>query len=139
MNYYIQNPEKIVSKKVNKILLIDDNPIDNLISQRYIKKADIAKECVVIDSSIDAYDYLFDYSEDFPEIILLDLNMPMYNGFEFLDKIQTLVNNQSVKSKVYILTSSSNPKDVLKAKSYNVVADYFTKPLNDDHVNKIGY
>lgn len=124
--------------KFNKILLIDDNPIDNLISQRYINAAKIANECITIDSSLDAYDYFDELpAKDFPDVILLDLNMPMYNGFEFLDKIETLVNAHKINSKVYILTSSNNPKDLQKARTYNAVADYFVKPLNADLVNKI--
>ncbi len=126
------------ANKFNKIVLIDDNPVDNLISQRYISAAKIAKECITIDSSLDAFDYIDELqAKDFPEVILLDLNMPMYNGFEFLDKIEKLVASNIINSKVYILSSSNNPKDIQKAKSYKVVADYFLKPLNADLVNKI--
>lgn len=125
--------------KFKKILLIDDNPVDNLISQRYISNARIAKECITIDSSLDAYDYLFEEidSKDFPEVILLDLNMPIYNGFEFLDKIEKLKDKQLINSRVYILSSSTNSKDVQRAKSYKSVVDYFVKPLNEDTIKKI--
>ena len=127
-------------KKYEKLLLIDDNPIDNIINQRYIKDAKIAKEYMVIDSSIDAYDYLFeeiDASKDFPDLILLDLNMPVYSGFEFLDGIQKMIESHHINSKVVVLSSSSNPNDIKKARSYKVVADYFVKPLNPELVNRM--
>ncbi len=124
--------------KFNKILLIDDNPVDNLVAQRFINAAKITKECIAIDSSLDAYDYIEEVSgKEFPEVILLDLNMPMYNGFEFLERIEKMVDNNEIKSKVYILSSSDNPKDVLRAHTFKSVAGYFIKPLNEDSVNKI--
>lgn len=126
------------TNKYKRVLLIDDNPVDNLISQRYLRDSKIANECIAIDSSLDAFDYFDELNVvDFPEVILLDLNMPMYSGFEFLDKIEKLVDSHLVKSKVYILSSSSNPKDIQRAKSYKAVADYFVKPLNADYVSRI--
>ncbi|MFN0049421.1 MAG: response regulator [Cytophagales bacterium] len=127
-----------IANKYKKIVLIDDNPVDNLISMRYINASKIANECIAIDSSLDAYDYFDELNvSEFPEVILLDLNMPMYSGFEFLDKIEKMVDSHQISSKVYILSSSSNPVDIKRASTYKSVADYFVKPLNADLVSKI--
>lgn len=139
MKAAIKQPIK-VEKPSKKLLLIDDNPIDNIISQRYIKDSNLVNECLVIDSSIDAYDYLFDEidaTQDFPDLILLDLNMPVYSGFEFLDKIEKIIDGLHLNSKVVVLSSSSNPSDIKRAKSYKFVIDYFIKPLNREQVNKM--
>jgi len=124
--------------KLKKILLIDDNPIDNMISQQFIDASEVPNECITIDSSLDAFDYLEETNpSEFPDVIFLDLNMPIYNGFEFLDKIEKMVNAKIINSKVYVLTSSRNPKDMQRANTYSAVAGYLVKPLNANVVSQI--
>lgn len=83
----------------------------------------------------DAFDeYLMD-GDNLPEIIFLDINMPILNGWEFLD----LLNSHDLNKlpKIYMLTSSISPEDVNKSENHPLVTGYFTKPLSLDKLSEL--
>jgi len=69
-----------------------------------------------------------------PDYILLDINMPIMNGWEFLDEYTRLNIDPSGKSKVFIISSSVFSNDINKARSYPLVKDFISKPLNVDKI-----
>ncbi len=127
-------------KKLNSILLIDDNVDDNFFHVREIKKYNTAIEVTTKSSAVDALAYLQslkDGGEEFPNLLFLDINMPSMNGWEFLQEYNN--NNQDAAGAVVIimLTTSSNPDDEAKAKSWSIVTDYKTKPLTKKLLEEI--
>ncbi len=72
-----------------------------------------------------------------PEVILLDLNMPNKNGWEFLDEFVDLPLKQRENVKVYICSSFVSPDLIEKAKHYNIIANYIVKPLKKESLDKI--
>ncbi|TBX67516.1 response regulator [Flavobacterium silvisoli] len=118
--------------KTTHILLIDDNDIDNFITHHVISKAEIAEKITVKNSAIEALEYLRtirDDFEQFPDLIFLDVAMPLMDGFGFLNEIikfPKLIENQCF---VAMLTSSNNKDDIERAMQYSVVKKYFNKPL----------
>jgi len=72
-----------------------------------------------------------------PEIILLDLNMPNKNGWEFLDEFAVLPIKQRKKVKIYIATSFVSPDLIEKSKDYNMIQDYLVKPLTEESLAQI--
>lgn len=117
------------------IMLVDDNPHDNFYHEREIRKHN--KETVIItkNSGEEAIDYLkSDINDDgmHPDLIFLDINMPGMNGWEFLEEYNKL--DEELKSRIVIvmLTTSVNPDDESKAKTWKIVSDYITKPLTKD-------
>ncbi len=116
-----------------KVLMIDDNELDLLISRKLISKQDSSLEFTEYSNAGEALDFLKEQSVDF-DIILLDLNMPEMTGWEFLDEYQQL---DGPKSDVYILTSSLDTRDKLKAKEYDMVKGYFDKPLKHHYIAEI--
>lgn len=118
--------------KTTHILLIDDNDIDNFITHHVISKAEIAEKITVKNSAIEALEYLRtirDDFEQFPDLIFLDVAMPLMDGFGFLNEIikfPKLIENQCF---VAMLTSSNNKDDIDRAMQYSVVKKYFNKPL----------
>jgi CheY-like chemotaxis protein len=123
-------------KKVNCILLIDDNPADNLFHNIYIKKADVCNHVEVATNGRKALDYIIksgnpNQSEEFPkpELIYLDINMPGMNGFEFLDEYHKLEENLKSKIVIVMLTTSLNPDDKKRALSSREVSEFQNKPL----------
>ena len=127
-------------KKVNCILLIDDNEADNLFHSRTIRKADACNHLQVVTSGEEALDYLAKSgTEQFPrpDLIFLDINMPGMNGFEFLEEYAKL--DPKVKSKmvVFMLTSSLMPEDSEKAMKTGEVSEFLNKPLTVQMVHNI--
>ena len=69
-----------------------------------------------------------------PDYILLDINMPIMNGWEFLDEYKRLNIDPAGKSKIFIISSSVFSNDINKARSYPLVKDFISKPLNVDKI-----
>lgn len=114
--------------------MIDDNELDLLISRKLISKQDSSLEFTEYSSAEEALSFLREGQGIDFDIILLDLNMPEMNGWEFLDEYQQL---EVPKSDVYILTSSLDTRDKLKSKEYDVVKGYFDKPLKHHYIAEI--
>jgi CheY-like chemotaxis protein len=118
-------------KQIKSILLIDDDSITNYINVRLLKKLDIAHEIFIATNGVEGIRYLEDHNLEidlFPILILIDINMPVMDGFEFLKKFQLM--NFKNKDKIIIatLTTSTNPKDIEKIKVLGI-KHYFNKPL----------
>ncbi|WKN32563.1 response regulator [Porifericola rhodea] len=117
-----------------KVLMIDDNELDLLISRKLISKQVSQLEFTEFTSAAQALTYLEEQQENEFDIILLDLNMPEMNGWDFLEEYQKLSVH---KSNVYILTSSLDTRDKLRSKEYEVVKGYFDKPLKNNYIAEI--
>jgi len=121
-----------MSKKI--ILLVEDNPDDELLAIRALKKNNISNEVVVARDGVEALDYLFgtgahagrDMSE-MPQIILLDLKLPKIDGFEVLRRLRS--DERTKLLPVVVLTSSREEQDLTE--SYSLGANsYIRKPVN---------
>lgn len=131
-------------KKLNCILLIDDNPADNEFHKIKIKKADACDHIQVTTGGCEALAYIIKAGEmgqsqiyPKPDLIFLDINMPGMNGFDFLEEYHKL--DERLKSKVVIimLTTSLNPDDQTRAKNYTEVNDFQNKPLTVEIVREV--
>lgn len=121
-----------MSKKI--ILLVEDNPDDELLAIRALKKNNISNEVVVARDGVEALDYLFgtgahagrDMSE-MPQIILLDLKLPKIDGLEVLRRLRS--DERTKLLPVVVLTSSREEQDLTE--SYSLGANsYIRKPVN---------
>jgi CheY-like chemotaxis protein len=127
-------------KKINCILLIDDNEADNLFHARTIRKADVCNHLEVATGGQQALDYLVKSgTEEFPrpDLIFLDINMPGMNGFEFLEEYSKLDPKMKSKMVVFMLTSSLMPQDSERAMSSGEVSEFLNKPLSQQKVQEI--
>ncbi|MEQ8810141.1 MAG: response regulator [Imperialibacter sp.] len=121
---------------VNRIILIDDDEISNFLSISLIRKIDPEIEIIPFRNGKEALDYLKNegLSKRKSNLILLDIRMPVMNGFEFLEEIR----NSNLKTKdsmrVVMLSSSDNPRDLEKAKSFEVLG-YINKPLKEESIS----
>jgi len=132
------------NNRMYAIMLIDDNEIDNLITQKMIESADVVQNIYTHTGARSAIEFLRNAEklEDFsdkilPDIILLDIDMPLMDGFQFLDEFEKLKETTKEKCAVVMLTSSINPQDVNKSKKYRYVKRYINKPLSQDSITKI--
>ena len=123
------------------ILLVDDDEINNFISIKLIKKVLLNTEIIACLNGKFAIDELLEISRKdpnkLPDYILLDINMPIMNGWEFLDEYIKQKIDPEGKTKIYIISSSVFSNDISKAKSYPQVKDFISEPLNVEKVNEL--
>ncbi len=129
-----------VDKPVS-ILLVDDDEINNFISIKLIKKA---VDNTAISACLNgrfAIEELVEIQKNnpslLPDFILLDINMPIMNGWEFLDEYKRLNLDPLGKSKIYIISSSVFSNDINKARSYPLVKNFISKPLSVEKIKEM--
>ncbi len=117
-----------MSKKV--ILLVEDNPDDELLTLRALKKNNVMNDIVICRNGVEAIDYLFgknDHEVELPQLILLDLKLPKIDGLEVLRKIRSTERTRFLP--VVVLTSSKEERDIVE--SYKLGANsYIQKPVD---------
>jgi CheY-like chemotaxis protein len=130
---------KLTQARYRKVLLIDDNEIDNFINERMITSSHFSIEVVVKNSADLALAYLstLTATDDFPEIIFLDLNMPIKDGFAFLTEFESLPSELKSFCKIVVLSSSISPDDINKASTNTHVFKYVNKPLSEKYLEAI--
>jgi CheY-like chemotaxis protein len=112
-----------------RVMLVEDDEVDVMNVKRSFKKMGLKHELILASDGVDALEKLRGYTSNFPQVILLDINMPRMSGLEFL---KTLREDNSLKSAtVFVMTTSDNPKDKLSAFGLNV-AGYIVKPISSE-------
>jgi CheY-like chemotaxis protein len=115
-----------------KIMIVDDNPMDQLITKHVLKKEYAFDEVMVMASASAALDYLEanqDNISAIPNLILLDLDMPGLNGFGFLDKFSTFADIVRNTCKIVVLTASEVIEDIAQMQADPHVFRLIPKPL----------
>ena len=128
--------------KFERVLLIDDNDIDNFINERMITTNMFSKTVVIKNSAEAALQFLKDNegSESaMPQLIFLDLNMPVMDGFGFLEEFEKLSERVKKNAKVIVLSSSISPEDINRASTNQYVVKYVNKPLNEKYLEAINF
>ncbi|MEP2670828.1 MAG: response regulator [Cyclobacteriaceae bacterium] len=118
------------------VLLVDDDKICNFITETTLNKLGVAKEVHSALNGKEALDLLNSYFQGdvaVPDIIFLDLNMPIMDGFQFIDAFKRLDFPKKESILIVVLTSSINPNDVQKAKSLGI-NNYMTKPISEEKI-----
>ena len=119
-----------MNKKI-RIMLIDDNKIDLFIHNEFIRKLNIASSVSQYSFAREALDFLqHNDALAWPELILLDIHMPIMNGFDFLEEYGKLPMNLRQNCKIVIVSSSLDTGDKMKAKENSFIVELFEKPLN---------
>lgn len=129
---------------INKILCVDDDSISLTISKLLLKRTGFTNDVVTAVDGSDALDYfkdLFATSSQpvdvSPSLILLDINMPVMNGWEFLEAYIPLFADKLPNTKVIILSSTIDPEDFSRAKKFPVVAQFVSKPLSVENLAEL--
>ena len=127
-----------MSEKKN-IWLVEDDDIFVFGIQRIIKKLNTNINIKSFSNgkfAIDALTDCINHMQEIPDIILLDIYMPVMDGWEFLDEYRMLSFDKS-SIRIYMLTSSDNDNDLIESKNYAEISDYFIKPLEEDILERI--
>lgn len=125
-------------KKFDLLCIIEDDPTHLFITRKMIEMSGMVENIMVYKNGKEAYDKLkaiFLSSEILPEIILLDLNMPIWDGWQFLDEFTKI----PIKTKIiiYILTSSNSEEDKKMAEKYNLDENYLIKPISLSEIKTV--
>ena len=125
------------------ICIIDDDPIHIFTAKRILKMEKVCDEILVFKDGKEAYDGLKQMIKDnldLPKLILLDLNMPIWDGWDFLDEFTKIEKSKEIK--ILINSSSQNREDLNRAKSYEMVDGFIYKPFTIEqfrHEFEIGF
>ncbi|MCX2739584.1 response regulator [Pontibacter anaerobius] len=132
-------------RKLSGILLIDDDDTTNFLNQRLLDRMEVTDHIRTFVNGKQAFDYLYNVSNNNyenesneyfqPELIFLDINMPVMDGFEMLDLYERLSPQFRKHIVMVVLTTSTHPQDTANSKKYN--AEYIIKPLTTEKVKTI--
>jgi len=125
----------------NKILCVDDDPITLMLCKKVIEKSDFSKQIDTAHNGEDAIKYFDNLKNNLekdkniilPQLMFLDLNMPIMGGWEFLDIFsENKYHDFFPELKVIVLSSTIDPRDIEKSKSYSMVIDFLSKPITKE-------
>jgi CheY-like chemotaxis protein len=120
---------------MTRVFIIDDDPIHQRIAQIMIEKHKLFDECFTYAEAENALLFLKENVKNtntLPEVILLDLNMPVVDGWDFLEAFEKFQQNLSKSIRIFIVTSSVDEKDRLRSQTFPFVMGFISKPLSPD-------
>ena len=123
-------------QQIQSVLLIDDDPASNYIAQLLLRKSGAVKEITVAANGQEALEYIEQRcnGKGYPDLILLDINMPKMDGFEFMEHFQQLPCAASIR--VVVLSSSVSTRDQQTATEYHI-KDFINKPLTKEKLAQL--
>ncbi|MDI9257601.1 response regulator [Flavobacterium sedimenticola] len=131
---------------LEKIFCVDDDPITLMLCRKVIERVAFAKEVLTAKNGEEAFAYFKGLAQQhlenkdmaYPKLTLLDLNMPVMNGWEFLDQYLAYGYQDLFKeAKFIVLSSTIDPQDVEKTKNYPMVSDFLSKPITREVLEEL--
>ena len=121
-----------------KIIIIDDDEVSLFLTQQMLALSGVTNNAHTFLSAEEALKFIQTVTfEDLPDVVLLDLNMPLINGWELLDKLAPHWERVRMKCRIFILTSSLDSSDQEKAKSNPMVSGLIHKPINRENIRLV--
>lgn len=125
---------------IKNLTLIDDDEVFVYLTRKTLNKSKLVDQVQVFENGLDALNFIkgnVGNREILPEVIFLDLSMPIMDGWQFLDEYSKLKLELMNKITIYICSSSISPDDVSRAKSINTVSDFIFKPITSQKLCEI--
>lgn len=126
-----------MNEKLNTVLLLDDNGATNIIHEKFITKANCAEKVVKFKSGAKALQYLKSEDNESPNLIFVDILMPIMNGWEFLEEFVKMEPSDKKKSIIVLLSTSLSSTDREKANNIKIIDEVRLKPLTVKAVQEI--
>lgn len=135
---------KPIKYKYSTVLLIDDNELDNFINENIMGSVSFATKIYVSTNGKSALEFINNLivsggatNETYPEVMFVDLNMPIMDGFEFLERFEKIADEKLRQCKIIILTSSIDGDDRVKAEKIGKDVVFLNKPLTEEMLSLI--
>jgi response regulator RpfG family c-di-GMP phosphodiesterase len=122
------------------VCLIDDDEVYQFIFRRQVEISNLASQILIFPNGQKGFDYLKKALKDpnnLPEYIFLDINMPIMDGWQFLEEFSAIKNELSKKINIYLVTSSIDERDIEKAGKISDVKEYLIKPISEDKILEV--
>lgn len=119
-------------RKINTVAIIDDDDIYQYSAKKNINATELANNIVSLYDGQEAIEYFSEHlekPEELPDIVFLDLNMPITDGWQFLEQYAAIRKKIKKDITIYITSSSMNPDDLIHARNISEVSDYIIKPI----------
>ncbi len=126
--------------KLERACIIDDDPIHQYGMKILLKKVDFSNEVMVFHNGQEAIDALLDLlgsGGQLPSVIFLDLNMPIKDGWGFLDDFVKIPHHSREQVTIYVVSSSITSADRVRAEQYEIVSNYIIKPVEEYQLRDI--
>lgn len=125
-------------KKIDLLCIVDDDPISVFTTKHALSVGHFCDSIIVFKDGKEAFDKLraiITAGETLPEVILLDLNMPVWDGWQFLDEFTQVPIEKDLL--IYIISSSNDPEDLRKAEQYKFVSKFIVKPVTVEKLQEV--
>lgn len=122
------------------IYIVDDDDIYRYTISRNLEALNLSNEKLVFSDGEQAINFMIDNVGNYnnlPDVILLDINMPVMDGFQFMEEYVKLKPLIAKEIAVYMISSSVNPQDIQRAKAVPEIVDYLVKPINPTKLGAI--
>lgn len=128
----------ISMKNLKSVFIIDDDLVFHFIIKKLFKKFNLNFDTSYFLNGFDAIEELKDCTDEIPDVILLDINMPIYDGWQFLDEYKKVVSSFNKEIAIYLVSSSDDISDINKASKYkDIIKGFCNKPITFDEFEKI--
>lgn len=127
-------------KKIETFCIVDDDDIYQFTTSLLLKKTDLVNKIIVFSNGLKAINFLKDEmgnKENIPDVLFLDINMPVMDGWEFLEEYLLIKSMMPKTVVIYMVSSSVDEKDVLKAKSISALSGYLVKPISSQNIMEV--
>ena len=127
-------------KKINTFCIIDDDDIYQFTTAHLLKKMDLVNKIILFSNGQKAINFLKEEIgniENIPDVLFLDINMPVMDGWEFLEEYLRIKPMIPKTVAIYMVSSSVDEKDVLKAKSISALSGYLVKPISSQNIREV--
>ncbi|MDO3624607.1 two-component system response regulator [Mucilaginibacter sp. BT774] len=125
---------------MRKLVFIDDDPIDHFLMKHILRGKNYFDITTYTIYGSLVLDYIEEYKsqpEKLPDMIFVDLNMPLFSGWDFLKRMEKMYNEISKEIPVFVISSSLRPDDRATSSKYSFVQDFISKPVNGEEIERI--
>ncbi|MBT8409093.1 MAG: response regulator [Alphaproteobacteria bacterium] len=126
-----------MANPARSVVIIDDDTVDQMMYRRVISRSGLFEDVTTFTMAAEALEYFKQHPGAHVDLILLDINMPRMNGFEFLEAARASIDGGIGNPVVVMLTTSLDPRDLKRAEQFTEIQQYVPKPLTQETLSDV--